>query len=359
MIEENRHYQLPRKIDHCLATLAKLYAQEGQRDKEAIIVNARVRLQEEWSYDNWNGGTAGHALYLAVPETLYLGSARKRTEYQTSIKEDLNKVHNFQSEFIEEVFLEMQEVENGDWRKNSGLLVEPGERVVQPDAIKRIWGADGYRVFLSHKAQVKKQTARLKESLAPFGVSCFVAHQDVHPTEEWQDEIESALRSMDAFVALLTKDFHESFWTDQEVGFALGRGVPLIAVKLGTDPYGFIGKFQALSCELDEAPLAIAKLLIKQPRMLDAYIAALPNCRNFEEGIVLSGVFPCINKLTLAKADQMMSAFNKNVDLHGSWGFNGGRPSRYGHGLAPLLSRATGYKHVKNESSGDIERKKQ
>ena len=63
-------------------------------------------------------------------------------------------------------------------------------------------------------------------------MSCFVAHVDIHPTKEWQDEIESALSSMDGFVALLTDKFHESDWTDQEVGFALARGVPIIAVRL-------------------------------------------------------------------------------------------------------------------------------
>src|SRR5271157_3871278 len=128
MREQKRQYQLPKRIDQYLATLAKLYAQEAEKDKERIIVNARVRMQEEWSYDNWNGGTAGHALYLTIPESLYLNSARRRSDLQDAIKNDLNKVHNSQSEFIEEVFLEMQEVEDQDWRRKSGLLVQAGER---------------------------------------------------------------------------------------------------------------------------------------------------------------------------------------------------------------------------------------
>ena len=67
---------------------------------------------------------------------------------------------------------------------------------------------------------------------------------------------------MDAFVALLTEGFHDSLWTDQEVGFALSRGVPILAVRLGKDPYGFIGKFQALSCDWADAPKKIVGLLI-------------------------------------------------------------------------------------------------
>jgi hypothetical protein len=50
---------------------------------------------------------------------------------------------------------------------------------------------------------------------------------------------------MDGFVALLTTEFHDSDWTDQEVGYALARRVPIISVRMGRDPYGFLGKFQA------------------------------------------------------------------------------------------------------------------
>jgi len=66
---------------------------------------------------------------------------------------------------------------------------------------------------------VKKETAQLKKSLELIGVSAFVAHTDIKPTTHWQEEIENALASMDAFVALLTEKFHESPWTDQEVGY--------------------------------------------------------------------------------------------------------------------------------------------
>lgn len=162
---------------------------------------------------------------------------------------------------------------------------------------RRIWERETYRVFLSHKTEVKHEASELKHQLGIYGISAFVAHEDIHPTKEWQDEIENALASMDSFVAILTDKFHESLWTDQEVGFALGRGVPLVAVKLGRDPYGFIGKFQALTCTWEQAPLAIVWLLIKQPRMLDAYIKAVQKCQSFENGNLLSKALKRIDSL--------------------------------------------------------------
>jgi hypothetical protein len=94
-----------------------------------------------------------------------------------------------------------------------------------------------------------------------MGVSAFVAHEDIEPSLEWQKEIESALQTADVLCALITPEFHASRWTDQEVGFALGRNTPIVAVRLGADPYGFIGKIQAVSGSLDR-PVELATSII-------------------------------------------------------------------------------------------------
>jgi hypothetical protein len=49
---------------------------------------------------------------------------------------------------------------------------------------------------------------------------------------------------MDAFLAIHTPGFSNSFWTQQEIGFAVG--VKIISFKMGEDPTGFISKHQAL-----------------------------------------------------------------------------------------------------------------
>ncbi len=206
-------FKLPSDLEHYLAAAAKLYARSGERRKHEVVVNSQVRIHEEWTYDNWDGGTYGHALYLTVPESLYLNLVQERQDLQNEIKSDLNKIHNVQNEFIAEVFIEMEKLEDRDWRRESGVL-HSRNRVIAPTAVERIWGKEGYRLFLSHKAEVKKKTSELKEQLEVYGVSSFVAHQDIRPTKEWQDEIENALASMDAFVALLTEKFHNSYWTD-------------------------------------------------------------------------------------------------------------------------------------------------
>jgi len=201
--------------------------------------------------------------------------------------------------------------------------------------------------FSATRPKSAEQAAALRDRLVKFGVRGFAAHADIRPTGERLDEIENALTSMEAFVALLTPGFHSSDWMDQEAGYALAHGVPLIGLELGTEPYGFIGRFQALSCTLEDAPVQLARLMIKQSRMLDCYISALPRCHNFDHANMLSPLLPEIEKLDAGQAGKILEAYNTNDQLQGSYGFSGEEPSFHGVGLAAHLSRITGRRYVR------------
>ncbi len=134
-----------------------------------------------------------------------------------------------------------------------------------------------FRLFISHISKDKLKATRLKEALKPYDIAGFVAHEDIHPTLAWQDEIERALLTMDAFIAVHTPGFSQSIWTQQEIGFALGRGVKVISFKMGEDPTGFIGKHQALprgTRTADEIATEIDKLLTLDARTVERLSAA-------------------------------------------------------------------------------------
>jgi hypothetical protein len=52
---------------------------------------------------------------------------------------------------------------------------------------------------------------------------------------------------MDALAAILTNDFNDSKWTDQEVGFAVAKNVLIIPISKELQPYGFIARFQSVN----------------------------------------------------------------------------------------------------------------
>lgn len=102
-----------------------------------------------------------------------------------------------------------------------GYTVTPSRGIAE----SQFWEPNYFRLFLSHLSSFKRTAGGLQRSLRRFGISAFVAHVDIEPTREWQDEIEAALYSMDALAAILMPGFKDSDWTDQELGVAIGRGV--------------------------------------------------------------------------------------------------------------------------------------
>ncbi len=119
------------------------------------------------------------------------------------------------------------------------VLHESGDDLWRP--------AGAPRIFVSHLAQRREEVHHLASMLRVIGFACFVAHDAIEPSRSWQREIERALRSCDILVAYITPGFHDSKWTDQEVGWALGRGLVAIPIAVeGENPYGFLGEYQAV-----------------------------------------------------------------------------------------------------------------
>jgi hypothetical protein len=114
------------------------------------------------------------------------------------------------------------------------------------DAGDNIWEPNKLRLFVSHTSEHKYEVGAQKVGLASLGVDAFVAHEDIEPSHEWQEVIELALATCDAMLVWVTPDLPQSNWTDQEVGFCVGRGTLIIPVRLGLNPYGFIAKYQGL-----------------------------------------------------------------------------------------------------------------
>jgi TIR domain len=147
---------------------------------------------------------------------------------------------------------------------NNYVVAEPGRTLEAT-----FWEPFHFKLFLSHLSSFKATTAQLQAALRKFGISAFVAHVDIEPTREWQDEIEAGLHSMDALAAILMPGFKESNWTDQEVGVAVGRGVLVIPIIRGLNPYGFISKFQGLNAsgkKVGDVADELFRILVSSPK---------------------------------------------------------------------------------------------
>jgi hypothetical protein len=189
----------------------------------------------------------------------------------------------------------------------------------------KFWLSGHFRLFLSHLSSFKEKTAQLQTALREYGISAFVAHEDIAPTKEWQHEIENALFTMDALVVILTPGFKESNWTDQEVGVAVGRDVLIIPIKRGLNPYGFIAKYQGLqgdSKTISQVANELFQILAShsktKPRIAEALVEQVLVSAGFTEAIGKLKLIRRIETLPEQYLEKLRDNLSRNKTLAGS-----------------------------------------
>lgn len=96
----------------------------------------------------------------------------------------------------------------------------------------RPWGSLPVSLFLSHHHDQRFEVGEVKRILSTrYGIDAFVAHDDIHPSKQWREVIKAGLTTCHALAAFLHPNFHGSQWCDQEVRWAMGRGVPIIPIR--------------------------------------------------------------------------------------------------------------------------------
>lgn len=146
----------------------------------------------------------------------------------------------------------------GELALHLNIGADPNPGIASP--LPGFWTPGAFRLFVSHLAEQKDRGIKLKNELEPYNISCFVAHEDIEPTSDWQREIESALRTMDALIAIVTPGFRNSAWADQEIGFSLGSNKLVVPLRVdGTDPHGFVARHQAISVMKKDTPDVVGK----------------------------------------------------------------------------------------------------
>jgi hypothetical protein len=177
---------------------------------------------------------------------------------------------------------------------------------------------------LSHRDTHKKIAHDLSAQLTHFGISSFVAHDTIEPDATWKKEIEKALSSMEVMIAIVTDDFFESTWTNQEVGFALGRDVPVISIKFGSKaPKGFISDIQAhvgIHEKLDENAhgvySSIVKRLIQNKRIREVVLNKFAKSTSFAMTGSDFRLIDAFDNFEQGEIEFLIESFNENSQIN-------------------------------------------
>jgi len=299
------------------------YEEDNSLLKE-IMETAAVFVNEGVEYDNWNNRDIyGHDITLFLPEEVLrkTGNIKAQSKLGERLKDDFNEcVGGVSGEFVNNLSIELFDEENPAC-KNAFLPATVN--YVDPEKLD-IWESGYIRLFISHKNKYKKEAALLGEYLNKSGVSCFVAHDTIEPMSKWQKEIWKALMTMEVLLAFITDDFSEGDWTDQELGVALGRGIPIIPLKIQSKPpHGFISETQAVKGGLEDLESTsnqvfetIVNKIDQKGRLKTAAIEAWANSSNFYDTMDSFKRLNHFDGFTGKHIERIISAFNANDQLY-------------------------------------------
>ena len=323
------------------------YTRDGKALLATLVSSSEFGVDLETDYDGIDGGVYGHDLKVFVPfDVLKRINIGEESSLEDQLRSDVNALcAAVDGEYFAAVrFLDSEESEG-----HSGGPLYALRHPKHGIAVPSFWGDDGVRVFITHRDKHKSQVHAIADALKEYGISSFVAHDTIEPMSKWKDEIVKGLRSAEVMLAFLTEGFSESIWTNQEIGFALCRDIPIVPISLdGSTPPGFLSDMQTVRFrKINERSTAriydlIATAVGDEDRMRTALVKALVDSPSFDE---TKKRFVRLKKMTARVTDEeermLVDGFNENSQLNQCF-YLGNHYKRF----EGFLRRSTGKQYV-------------
>jgi len=180
------------------------------------------------------------------------------------------------------------------------------------------------RAFLSYSSSDKKIVGELTEYLEALGLVVFAAHDKLVLSQEWEQRIIDELRNANVFIALLSRRYHLSEWTDQEFGIAISVGLLIIPLLYRTKPYGFIKRYQyhkLYGCDIRDTVVEIGKAIVSDPRLRQRFRLNLAKALrdvskfDFNRAIAATRLLNAIDRFTAREVNHVIYAALHNDQI--------------------------------------------
>ena len=181
--------------------------------------------------------------------------------------------------------------------------------------------------FLSHADEDKKIARKLADSLAKHGFRVFVAHDDIGIGEEWEKTLKDKILQSELFLVLLSKNFYNAYFTDQEVGIALAYNKRIFPIRIDDlMPYGFMLRFQAgkispeiIKDEVDNLARRLITFTEKGQRLIDDTINDFYEANSFDDANDISRHLFGFSNFTPEQINKIAKAYLANNQIRGGW----------------------------------------
>lgn len=330
------------KTPKYLRQLAIVYEKAWETYKRDVITQGKWFVRQNTHWDGYDGGMDGHTVVLFAPlETVASIKPSKQSEIARQIHSDLAELNSVSNEYFGNVVIEAEDENDPECQAATAFSERPP---LDPESVS-IWKPGLARMFLSHRDKHKAAVREVADALENYGLSCFVAHETIPDDEDWKEVILQGLETMEIMVAVTTEDFSESYFCMQEIGYALGKGVPVISLKVSkSDPCGFISHKQGARSSLDTPILAAEKLfpligkrLAQTDRFAEVLVQSFCDSTDFTEAKNrFERMKANVPQLTDDQAGKIAAAFESNDQLHNA----GHLTSRYQR-LVKFMNAAT------------------
>jgi len=189
--------------------------------------------------------------------------------------------------------------------------------------VTTVKSAEPLFVFASHLSKHRALVGDVARRLGTYGIELFVAHDSIEVDAAWQDEIEKGLDRADAGLVFLHDEFPKSPWCDQEVGWLLGRHLPVFALRFDLAPYGPFGKHQApqaANLTAEEIADATVDRIQSKPALVPQLAASLIKAME-ESGSFAStdAAWSKLRKLSVLDSNQcaqLLQALKSNTQIY-------------------------------------------
>jgi len=111
-----------------------------------------------------------------------------------------------------------------------------------------------YRVFVSYSHENQNEAKIVCEHLKKIGVQAVSDHL-LSPGMPFGDEIKRHITYAHIFIPLVTESSNQRPWVHQEVGYAIGMGVPILPLAIERVPEGLVHQIQSIVVKKDMSDL--------------------------------------------------------------------------------------------------------